>query len=141
MLDRIYAIILWAQPAPGAGEAASAPAAGGEGGAPGGGAPPGCGSGEQLIFMLGMLVLFYFLLIRPQQKRAKEHRQLIGNLKRGDNVITSSGIFGRIVDIDGNAMTLEIAKGTQVKILKTYVSGLANSESEKELSKNPQSSS
>ena len=140
MLDRIYAVILWAQPVPGggagAGEVASGAAPGGAVGP--GGKPPGCGSGEQLIFMLGMLVLFYFLLIRPQQKRAKQHKELIAALKRGDRVITSSGIFGRIIEIDGNAVTLEIAKNTHVKVLRSHVSGLANPETETELSKNPQ---
>ena len=87
--------------------------------------------------MLGMLVLFYFLLIRPQQKRAKQHRELVGALKRGDSVITTSGIFGRIVDIDGNAMTLEIAKNTHVKILKSYVAGISTPDTESALAQGP----
>lgn len=97
-----------------------------------------CGGGEQLLFMLGMLVLFYFLLIRPQQKRAKAHRELVTNLKRGDSVITSSGIYGRIIDIDGNVMTLEIAKNTHVKVLKSYVGGISSPTTEKEMAQGPQ---
>ncbi len=115
---------------------------------PGGGAPPASSPGgptqgapgqapgfgfDQILFILVMLAIFYFLLIRPQQKRAKKHQQLIGSLKKGDNVITSSGIFGRIVAIEGNTLTLEIAKNTQIKVLKGYVGGLANPETEKEL--------
>jgi preprotein translocase subunit YajC len=135
-LDRLYDFMILAQGAPGA-----APAGPAAGGAPAGGGAvgqPACGGGEQLLFMLGMLVLFYFLLIRPQQKRAKQHRELIGALKRGDSVITSSGIFGRIVEIDGNAMTLEIGKNTQIKILKSYVAGIANTDTESTLAKGPQ---
>jgi preprotein translocase subunit YajC len=117
----------------------AAPAAGGAPGAPVAGAkPPGCGGPEQLIFMLGMLVLFYFLLIRPQQKRAKQHKQLVESLKRGDAVITSSGIYGRIVSVDGNVLTIEIAKGTEIKILKGYVGGIANEQTATTLNQNPQ---
>jgi len=88
--------------------------------------------------MLGMIVLFYFLLIRPQQKRAKQHRELVGALKRGDHVITSSGIYGRIHEIDGNVMTLEIAKNTHIKILKSYVAGIASADTESALASGPQ---
>lgn len=136
-MDRLYDLIILAQA--GAGAQPAGPAAGGgaaPGGAPGG--QPACGGGEQLLFMLGMLVLFYFLLIRPQQKRAKQHRELIGALKRGDNVITSSGIYGRIVDMDGNQMTLEIAKNTNIKILKSYVAGISNTDTEASLAQGPQ---
>ena len=138
-MDRLFNFLLLAQDNLGAGGAAGGAAA--PGGAPGAGAPQGqmaCGGGEQLLFMLGMLVLFYFLLIRPQQKRAKQHRELITALKRGDNVITSSGIYGRIVDIDGNVMTLEIAKNTHVKVLKSYVGGIASANTESEMAKGPQ---
>jgi len=135
-LDRLFDLIVFAQLEGSGGGAATGGGAGGAGGA----APPpmACGGGEQLLFMLGMLVLFYFLLIRPQQKRAKTHRQLISSLKRGDNVITSSGLYGRIVDIDGNVVTLEIAKNTRIKILKNYVGGIANPNTEQELAKSPQ---
>ena len=91
-----------------------------------------------MIFILLMLVVFYFLLIRPQQKRAKTHKALIGALKRGDSVITSSGIYGRIVEIKGNVITLEIAKNTRIKILRNYVGGLATADTEKELAQTPQ---
>ena len=83
-------------------------------------------------------VLFYFLLIRPQQKRAKQHKQMVEGLKRGDSVITSSGIYGRIVSVDGNVLTVEIAKGTQIRILKGYVGGVANDQTAEDLNKNPQ---
>ncbi len=105
--------------------------------APGAGAAapraPGCGDPSSLILMLGMLVVFYFLLIRPQQKKAKEHKALIDALKRGDNVILHSGLFGRVNAIDGNVLKVEIAKGTEVRVLRNYVAGLANPDTEKAL--------
>ena len=109
--------------------AAAAPAAG----APVAGRPPGCGDPSSLLLMLGMLVVFYFLLIRPQQKKAKEHKAMIDALKRGDNVILHSGLFGRVTAIDGNVMKVEIAKGTEVRVLRNYVAGLANPDTEKAL--------
>jgi len=99
---------------------------------------PGCGGPEQIIFMLGMLVLFYFLLIRPQQKKQKQHKAMVEALKRGDSVITSSGIFGRITSVEGNVMTIEIAKGTNIRILKSAVGGIANAETEEKIAKDPQ---
>lgn len=138
-LDRFYDLFatihpFLAQDNLGGGGAAPAPGAG----APPGARPPGCGGPEQLLFMLGMLVLFYFLLIRPQQKRMKAHKAMVEGLKRGDNVITSGGIYGRITAIEGNVLTVEIAKGTNIRILKSYVGGVANEQTEAELAKNPQ---
>jgi preprotein translocase subunit YajC len=95
--------------------------------------------GMTTLLMLGvMLVIFYFLLIRPQQKRAKEHKQMVGGLKRGDSVITSSGIYGRVVGIEGQVVTLEIAKNTHVRVLRHFVGGVANENTEKQLQQNPQ---
>lgn len=136
-MDRLFDFLLLAQiGGDGAPATPGAPGAGGGAAAPQG--QMACGGGEQLLFMLGMLVLFYFLLIRPQQKRAKAHRELVTNLKRGDSVITSSGIYGRIIDIDGNVMTLEIAKNTHVKVLKSYVGGISSPTTEKEMAQGPQ---
>ena len=112
-----------------------APAAGGGGAPPAGGGAGGAGW-EQLIFIGLMLVVFYFLLIRPQQKRAKKHKGLMEGLKRGDTVITSSGIFGRITQIEGTTVTLEIAKNTKVKLVKSYITAIASPEAEKELASN-----
>lgn len=140
-MDRFYDLFatlhFLAQDNLGGAAGGAAPAAGG-GAPPAGARPPGCGGPEQLLFMLGMLVLFYFLLIRPQQKRMKAHKAMVEGLKRGDSVITSSGIYGRISEINGNVLTVEIAKGTNIRILKSYVGGVANEATEAELSKNPQ---
>ncbi len=137
-LDHFYQLIFFAQEnlgGAGGGGAAGATAAGGEAAA----RQPGCAGGpEQLLFIVLMFVLFYFMLIRPQQKRAKQHRELITSLKRGDNVITSSGIYGRIHEIDGNVIVLEIAKNTRIKVLKQYVGGIANADTETKLAETPQ---
>lgn len=139
-MDRIYDLFATAHGFLAQVETSAAPATGAPPGTPPAGArpPQGCGGPEQLLFMLGMLVLFYFLLIRPQQKRAKQHKQMVESLKRGDSVITSSGIYGRIQSVDGNVLTIEIAKGVQIKILKGYVGGVANDQTAEDLNKNPQ---
>jgi preprotein translocase subunit YajC len=72
-----------------------------------------------------MFVIFYFLLIRPQQKKAKEHRELVQNLKTGDRVITAGGIHGRITGMDETTLTVEIADRVRVKVTRGSVSGIA----------------
>jgi preprotein translocase subunit YajC len=74
-----------------------------------------------LVFMFG---IFYFLLIRPQQKKAKEHRALLDALKKGDQVITAGGVYGKVSAIDGDIVTLEIATGVNIKIGKGFISNL-----------------
>lgn len=77
-----------------------------------------------LLPLLIIFVLFYFLLIRPQMKRAKEHRQMVDKLGKNDEVVTSGGLVGRVVDVDENFLTLEIADGVRVKVQKTGVTSL-----------------
>jgi len=72
-----------------------------------------------------MFVIFYFLLIRPQQKRQKEHRSMISNLKKGDRIITSGGLHGRITGIDDTTLTVEIADKVRVKVARANVSAIA----------------
>ena len=95
------------------------------------GTPPGGAAGGPqsaimnlvpLVFMFG---IFYFLLIRPQQKKAKEHRALLDTLKKGDQVITAGGVHGKISAIDGDLVSLEIASGVVIKIGKGYISNLS----------------
>jgi preprotein translocase subunit YajC len=71
-----------------------------------------------------MFVIFYFLLIRPQQKKTKEHRQMIDNLKTGDRIITSGGLHGRITGVSENALTVEIAEKVRVKVNRGSVTAL-----------------
>ncbi len=96
------------------------------------GPPPGGHGAETtaspLISFLPLVLIFaifYFLLIRPQQKRAKQHRQFLENLKRGDEVMTSGGLIGRITGITDQVVTLEISDGTRVKVGKGHLIGPA----------------
>ena len=79
-----------------------------------------------LIQVIGMpillIVLFYFLMIRPQQKRMKQHQTMLSNLKRGDQVVLSSGMIGKIVRVEDKEVGLEIATGVTVKVVKGMIS-------------------
>jgi preprotein translocase subunit YajC len=72
-----------------------------------------------------IVVVFYFLLIRPQTKRQKEHKMLLANLRKGDKVVTSSGIFGTIVGMDEkeNKVVLKVAENVKVEFLKSSIAG------------------
>jgi preprotein translocase subunit YajC len=78
-----------------------------------------------VVPMIFMVVIFYFLLIRPQQKKAKEHKALLDNLKRGDRVITSGGIIGTIVNIEDQIVSLEIADKVRIEMGRPYIAGFA----------------
>jgi len=75
-----------------------------------------------------LFVVFYFLLIRPQQKRAKTHKSFMENLKKGDRVVTSGGLYGTITGVTDDAVTIEIAEKVRVKILKSAVADYAKGE-------------
>lgn len=77
-----------------------------------------------LFLIIPMVLIFYFLLIRPQTKQAKRHQEFLKSLKRGDDVITSSGIYGKIVQIMDDAVILEVADKVRIKIAKGQISGL-----------------
>jgi len=85
----------------------------------------GAGGGEAiggfLIPMLLMVVIFYFLLIRPQQQRAKEHRELVAGVRRGDNVVTSGGMIGKVTKAAENSdeIEVELADSLKVRILRS----------------------
>jgi len=85
-------------------------------------AAPG-GAGQNIIFFIALFAIMYFVLIRPQQKQAKEQQSLISALKKGDDVITSAGILGKVFAVDEKMVTLEIATGVKVRMLKTSVQG------------------
>lgn len=74
-----------------------------------------------VLMLLGFVVIFYFLLWRPQSKRAKEHRDLVGGLNKGDEVITSGGVFGTIIRVDESFIHLRIAEGVDIKVQKSAV--------------------
>jgi preprotein translocase subunit YajC len=87
----------------------------------GGVAGQGAGGFSSLIPIILMFVIFYFLLIRPQQKKTKEHREMITQLKKGDRIITSGGLHGRITAVNDATMTVEIADKVRVKIARGNV--------------------
>ncbi len=84
----------------------------------GGGQAGGFASFVPLILMF---VIFYFLLIRPQQKKAKEHQAMLGDLKKGDKIVTSGGIHGTITKVDDTDVTVEIADKVRVKVTRSNV--------------------
>ena len=88
-----------------------------------GGAAAGQGAGgfSSFIPLILMFVIFYFLLIRPQQKKAKEHREMIAALKKGERIVTSGGLHGRITGLDDTTLTVEIADRVRVKISRGNV--------------------
>lgn len=94
--------------------------------AAGAAAPGGMGAIMQFAPLVLIFIVFYFLLIRPQQKKAKEHRALLSNLRRGDRVVTGGGIVGtvtRVVDKD-DEISVEIAEGVRVKVLRSTVTAV-----------------
>jgi preprotein translocase subunit YajC len=75
-------------------------------------------------FLVVMVVVFYFLLIRPQQKRAKEHRQMLTSLAKGDEVVTNGGLVGKVREIGENLLVVEISERVEVRIQKSAVSSV-----------------
>ncbi|MBU1040680.1 MAG: preprotein translocase subunit YajC [Proteobacteria bacterium] len=95
------------------------------GGAAGGGAGQGNPLGAFVPLIL-MFAIFYFLLIRPQQKKAKLHKEMIGNLKIGDRIVTNGGIYGNIVRMKDTTIVLEIAENVQIEMLRNTVADKAD---------------
>lgn len=92
------------------------------------GAQPGAEAGNPLMSMMPlilMFVVFYFLLIRPQQKKAKAHKEMLGGLKKGDKVLTGGGMYGRIDAVDGDVITVDLGSGLTVEVNRNYISGIA----------------
>ncbi len=83
-------------------------------------APAGGGFG-MLLMPIILIAIMYFLMIRPQMKRAKEHRAMVDKLSKGDEVITSGGIAGLIVDVGDNFVTVEIADNVRIRVQKGAV--------------------
>lgn len=78
----------------------------------------------QFAPLVVLVVIFYFMLIRPQMRRSKEHRQMLGALAKGDEAVTSGGMTGKVMNISENYVTLEIADGVSVKIQKSAVTSV-----------------
>jgi preprotein translocase subunit YajC len=93
--------------------------------------PPGGQAGSQqgslvstLVPLVVIFAIFYFLMIRPQQKQQKKHREMLGALKRGDRVMTRGGIMGTVTDIENTVVTLEIAKNVLVQFTRDSIAGV-----------------
>ncbi len=79
---------------------------------------------SNLIFLVVMFVAFYFVLLRPQMKRAKEHKKMTQTLSKNDEVVTSGGLVGRVHKIDDNFITLQIAEGVKVQLQRSAVTSM-----------------
>ncbi|MBF0338992.1 MAG: preprotein translocase subunit YajC [Nitrospirae bacterium] len=93
---------------------------------PGGGGGQG-GSGDAFMSLLPIFIIFiifYLLLIRPQQKKAKEHSDMLQTIKKGDKVITSSGIYGLVEAVSDRTVTLKIAENVKVKFGKSHIAAI-----------------
>jgi preprotein translocase subunit YajC len=87
------------------------------------GAPAGSGFGQILILVV-FVAIFYFMLIRPQQKRMKEQQAMLAKLASGDEVVTSGGILGRITDVGESFVTLEVSDGVRIRVQRAQISQL-----------------
>ena len=87
----------------------------------------GAGDGGFILSLLPLIlifVVFYFLLIRPQQKRMKDHREMLGAIRRGDRVVTGGGIIGQVVKAGDDELTVEIGEGMRVKVVRSTVTSV-----------------
>lgn len=84
------------------------------------GVPQGCGQAD-LLLPIVLFAVLYFVWLRPAQKERKKHQQLIEALKRGDEVLTQSGIFGTITDMDDKVVTLELSRNVKAKFLRSTI--------------------
>ena len=111
------------------------PPGGGEGG---GGGLPGCspggegkgGLGGMIIPLVLMFAIFYFLLIRPQQKRQKDHQKLVSELQKGDKVITTGGILGVISNVKDNTVIIKVADNVKLEVSRANINQVVAKNSE-----------
>jgi len=99
------------------GLAQAAPSGGGGGGLFGGG-------GGMMLPLLAMFAIFYFIVLRPQSKRQKELQKMLAELKKGDDVVTSGGIIGKISGMKDTELTLQLQEGVRIRVLRSAVTGL-----------------
>jgi len=94
-------------------------------------AVPGIGGPGQMLSFLPLVlifVIFYFLLIRPQQKKAKQHQEMLGKLKKNDEVMTSGGIYGKVISLADNVVTLEVAPNVRIRVNRPQISTVITNE-------------
>ncbi len=85
-----------------------------------------------ILILPALILVMYFMLIRPQQRRMKEHRELLSNLDVGDDVVTAAGIYGRVSDLDGETIFLQVSDTVELKVTKESVVGLVSYDDETE---------
>mgnify|MGYP003681889448 CR=1 FL=1 len=90
----------------------------------GGGAAGGGGEIHFIIMMVAIFAIFYFLLIRPQQKKQKEMKEMIQNLKHGDTIVTAGGLQGKVTGLTDGVVTLEVSDKVRVKVSRSHVSSI-----------------
>jgi len=90
------------------------------------GEPAGGGILMQLVFFLPLILIFYFLLIRPQQQRAKKHTQMVAAIKRGDTVVTSGGLIGKVSKVSDTELSVELAENVRVRVIRSMVIEVRN---------------
>jgi preprotein translocase subunit YajC len=101
----------------------AAPAAGGAAGAP---ADPMGGLLGSLLLPVGMIVIFYFLLIRPQNNRMKKHKAMLAAMKKGDTVVTQGGIIGKIAKLADDEVTIDTGEGGKLRIVRSMIVDVRN---------------
>lgn len=88
-----------------------------------------------LLLPIGLVVLFYFMLIRPQSKRHKEHKEMVASIQKGEEIVTTGGILGKITHVGDNFITLEINKDTSINVQKHSIQSIMPKGTIKELNK------
>jgi preprotein translocase subunit YajC len=83
-----------------------------------------------ILIFVPMLLIMYFLMIRPQQKKMREHQSLISSVKAGDEVVTSSGIFGIVGEVEGDVIWLEVAQDLELKVRRSSIEGIVGGRTE-----------
>ena len=94
-------------------------------------AVPGAGGPGPIVTILPFILIFvimYFMVIRPQQKKAKEHQDLLSKLKRNDEVMTSGGIYGKVIDLKETVVTLEVAPNVRIRVHRPQISAVLTAE-------------
>jgi preprotein translocase subunit YajC len=118
VLFSLYEMMRWLQP-----DAVSG-GGGGDAAGGGGGSAGGCNPTMQIGMLVVMMLIFYFMLIRPQQKRAREHDDMLKQLRKGAKVRTTGGIRGEIVEINDKEAILLIADKVKINVLRSHVAGV-----------------
>lgn len=83
-----------------------------------------------IVMMLGVFGIFYFMVLRPQQKKANQHKQFLDALQPDASVVTTGGIYGKVVSITDQIVTVEIADRVRIRVHKSHVAGTANNAAE-----------